>query len=174
MSASIEDHFAIQDLFTRYATALDSGDVEGIVSCFTEDAALESPVVGVKAGMAEIRDFAERFSRFQARGNQLRHVLSNLAVAVDGDSARATCYLVNILTSGGKTVMAPPRTLRLQTGTGGRAMAVSSSPGGAGRAVSAGRDIGEPRADQGVRRRASLGLSDVTVWPSVGYPGLFS
>lgn len=108
MSTTIEDRFAVQDLFTRYATALDSGDVEGIVSCFTEDGALESPVVGVKAGMAEIRDFAERFSRFQARGNQLRHVLSNLAVEVDGDTAHATCYLVNILTSGGKTVMGPP------------------------------------------------------------------
>jgi uncharacterized protein (TIGR02246 family) len=108
MAASIEDRFAVQDLFVRYATALDAGDVAGIVSCFTADATLESPVLGALAGPDNIRAFAERFSRFQANGNQLRHVLSNFAVTVDGDTARATCYLVNILTRDGKTVMGPP------------------------------------------------------------------
>ena len=39
----------INDLFVRYTTALDVGDVDTIVGCFTEDGALESPVVGVHA-----------------------------------------------------------------------------------------------------------------------------
>ena len=100
----------INDLFVRYTTALDAGDVETIVGCFTEDGALESPVVGVHAGKAAIRGFAERFARFRERGSQLRHFISNLAVQVEGDTARATCYLLNLITRDGKTeVMAPGR-----------------------------------------------------------------
>ena len=105
---SIDDRTAIQDLFIRYATALDGGDVEGVVSCFAPGATLESPVVGIKSGEAEIRAFAEKFSAFQASGAQLRHILTNFAIAVDGDKARATCYLVNILTRDGETQMGPP------------------------------------------------------------------
>ena len=108
MPTSIEDRFAIQDLFIRYATALDDGDVDGVVGCFAEGASMESPVVGVKTGHAEIRAFAERFSAFQASGAQLRHILTNFAIAVDGDTARVTCYLVNILTRNGETRMGPP------------------------------------------------------------------
>jgi 3-phenylpropionate/cinnamic acid dioxygenase small subunit len=90
MAASIEDRFAINDLFVRYATALDSGDVETIVGCFTEDGSLESP------------------AQFRQGGAQLRHVLSNLAVEVTGDRARATCYLCNIITMDGRSEMMPP------------------------------------------------------------------
>jgi uncharacterized protein (TIGR02246 family) len=106
----MDDRQMINDLFVRYTTALDAGDVETIVGCFTEDGALESPVVGVHAGQAAIRAFAERFARFRERGSQLRHFISNLAVQVDGDAARATCYLLNVITRDGKTeVMAPGR-----------------------------------------------------------------
>jgi 3-phenylpropionate/cinnamic acid dioxygenase small subunit len=108
VGASVEDRLAIQDLFVRYAFALDEGDVEGIVACFAPGAALESPVLGVQAGDAAIRGFAERFSAFQRKGNQLRHVMTNFAIDVDGDAARARCYLVNILTRDGKTIVGPP------------------------------------------------------------------
>lgn len=100
----------INDLFVRYTTALDAGDVATIVDCFTEDGALESPAVGVYSGRNGIRAFAERFARFHERGAQLRHFISNLAVQVDGDEARATCYLLNVITRDGKTeLMAPGR-----------------------------------------------------------------
>jgi hypothetical protein len=75
----------INDLFVWYTTALDAGEVDTIVGCFTEDGVLESPVVGVHAGQAVIRAFAERFARFRERGSQLR----------------ATCYLVNVITRAG-------------------------------------------------------------------------
>lgn len=108
MPTSVEDRFAIQDLFVRYATALDGGDVDGVVSCFTETATMESPVVGVKTGAAEIRAFAEQFAAFHRSGAQLRHVLSNFAIDVNGDSAEVKCYLTNILTRDGETRMGPP------------------------------------------------------------------
>ena len=65
-------------------------------------------MVGVRTGTAEIRAFAEQFSRFHASGAQLRHVLTNFAISVDGDTARATCYLVNIVTRDGESRMGPP------------------------------------------------------------------
>jgi uncharacterized protein (TIGR02246 family) len=106
----MDDRQMINDLFVRYTTALDAGDVETIVGCFTEDGALESPAVGVYAGRQGIREFAERFSRFQERGSQLRHFISNLAAQVEGDAAHATCYLLTVITRNGKTeLMAPGR-----------------------------------------------------------------
>jgi uncharacterized protein (TIGR02246 family) len=105
---SVEDRLLINDLFVRYTTALDAGDVETIVACFTEDGALESPAVGVYSGRQGIRDFAVRFARFHERGAQLRHFISNLAVEVDGDRARATCYLLTVITRDGKTELMPP------------------------------------------------------------------
>ena len=50
-----------------------------MVGCFAANSSLESPVVGVRTGTAEIRAFAEQFSRFHASGAQLRHVLTNFA-----------------------------------------------------------------------------------------------
>ena len=108
MPPSIEDRFAINDLFVRYTTALDAGDVETIVGCFTEDGALESPVVGKYAGHDGIRAFSERFAAMHERGVQLRHVISNLAIAVNGGVAHATCYLINVVTVDGKSQMMPP------------------------------------------------------------------
>ena len=67
-----------------------------------------SPAVGVYSGRAGIREFAERFARFRERGSQLRHFISNLAVQVDDDQARATCYLLNVITRDGKSEMMAP------------------------------------------------------------------
>jgi uncharacterized protein (TIGR02246 family) len=108
MPPSIKDRFAINDLFVRYTTALDAGDVDTIVDCFAQDGALESPVVGKYAGHDGIRAFSERFAAMHGRGVQLRHVISNLAMTVDGDVAHATCYLTNIITVDGKSQLMPP------------------------------------------------------------------
>src|SRR6266853_5860936 len=108
MTVPIEDRFAINDLFVRYTTALDAGDVDTIVGCFTEDGSLESPVVGKYTGREGIRAFSERFAAMHRRGVQLRHVISNLAMTVDGESGRATCYLTNIITIDGRSRLLPP------------------------------------------------------------------
>ena len=104
----LEDRLAINDLFVRYTTALDRGDVETLVDCFTPDASLDSPAVGRHSGHPAIRAFAERFARFHEQGAQLRHVISNLAVELDGERARATCYLLNVLTRDGKSELLAP------------------------------------------------------------------
>ena len=108
MSPSIEDRLAISDLFTRYTCALDAGDVDTLVDCFTEDGALVSPAVGAHAGRSAIRAFAERFARFRANGSQLRHVISNLMMQVDGERGHATCYLTVFLTRDGSSRLLAP------------------------------------------------------------------
>ena len=105
---SIEDRLAINDLFVRYTTALDAGDVATVVDCFTAGAVLESPVIGVIAGSAAIRAFAERFAAQRAGGTQFRHMITNIAAEGDGDRARASAYLLVLITRDGKSRRLPP------------------------------------------------------------------
>jgi len=107
-SPSIEDRLGINDLFVRYTCALDAGDADTVVDCFTEDGTLVSPAVGEHTGRAAITAFARRFARFQAGGSQLRHVISNLMMTVEGDRAHATCYLIVFLTEDGTSQLLAP------------------------------------------------------------------
>src|SRR5690348_12271517 len=109
-AGSIEDRLAINDLFVRYTTALDGGDVETVVDCFTADAALESPVIGVIAGTDAIRAFAGRFAAQRAAGTQFRHLVTNIAAEIDagGDRARASAYLLVLITRDGRSRPLPP------------------------------------------------------------------
>jgi len=105
---SLEDRFGINDLFIRYTCALDAGDAETVIDCFAEDGTLVSPAVGEHTGRPAITAFAHRFAQFQKGGSQLRHVISNLMMTVDGDRAHATCYLMVFLTKDGKSSLLAP------------------------------------------------------------------
>jgi uncharacterized protein (TIGR02246 family) len=107
-SVSIEDRLAISDLFVRYTCALDAGEVDTLVDCFTDDGRLISPAVGEHAGRTAIRAFAERFAAFRRNGSQLRHVISNLMMQVDDDRGHATCYLTVFLTRNGQSRLLAP------------------------------------------------------------------
>jgi uncharacterized protein (TIGR02246 family) len=106
--SEIEDRLAINDLFVRYTTALDAGDIETVVGCFTPDAVLESPLIGVIAGQEAIHAFAGRFAAQREAGTQFRHMISNLAATIEGNRARATCYLLVLITRDGKNRQLPP------------------------------------------------------------------
>jgi uncharacterized protein (TIGR02246 family) len=105
---SIEDRLAIEDLFVRYAAALDEGDVEGVVGCFVEDGWLDSPMVGRHQGKTNLRQFAERIAESKRRGAQIRHVLSNFRIDISGDRGRARCYLLDFATVAGKSELLSP------------------------------------------------------------------
>jgi SnoaL-like domain len=105
---SVEDRLAIEDLFVRYAAALDEGDVEGVVGCFTEDGWLDSPIVGRHQGQPSLRAFAERIASSKRAGAQFRHVLSNFRIEVYGDQGRARCYLLDFATVAGKCELCRP------------------------------------------------------------------
>jgi uncharacterized protein (TIGR02246 family) len=103
----LEDRAAIHDLFTRYCCALDNGEAETVVTCFTPDAALKSPVIDIK-GSDEIRAFAGRFAAQRATGTQFRHMVTNIAVTIDGNRASATAYLLVIISKDGSHRTLPP------------------------------------------------------------------
>jgi hypothetical protein len=107
--ASLEQWFAINGLFVRYATSLDLCDVESVVACFEPDGWLESPVLGRFDGSEGIRKFAMRTVRLkQEQGVQFRHVVSNLRAEVEGERAHARCYLLDFLTRDGATELLSP------------------------------------------------------------------
>ena len=103
----IEDRAAIHDLFTCYCCALDNGEVETVVGCFTEDAVLKSPVIDL-AGHDAIRAFAGRFAAQRAAGMQFRHMVTNIAVTIDGGRAAATAYLLVLISKDGRHRTLPP------------------------------------------------------------------
>ena len=107
---ALGDRLKIEDLFVRYAEALDNGQVETVVDCFTADAVLTSPAIGSIAGADAVRAFAEQFRARLAAGAQFRHMITNLAVAVepDGRRARATAYLMVAISKDGATRFLPP------------------------------------------------------------------
>lgn len=106
----IADRLAIHDLFVRYATALDNGEVETVVGCFAADAVLESPQIGVIEGAEAIRAFAGRFAAQRAQGTQFRHMITNLAAVIEpgGERARASAYLLVAISRDGKSHFLPP------------------------------------------------------------------
>ena len=54
MSASnVDDRAAIHDLFRRYCCALDNGEIQVVVDCFTVDAILKSPVIEIHENWLE-------------------------------------------------------------------------------------------------------------------------
>ena len=66
---SIEDRLALQDLIAAYSWALDTGDVDGLVACFTEDARMIEEVFeepDIWAGHDGIRGLAQHY--FNAPG----------------------------------------------------------------------------------------------------------
>src|SRR5215469_10254298 len=103
----LADRAAIHDLFTRYCCALDNGEVETVVGCFTDDAVLKSPVIDLE-GTDDIRAFAGRFAAQRAAGVQFRHMVTNIAVTIDGGRAAATAYLLVLISKDGSHRTLPP------------------------------------------------------------------
>jgi uncharacterized protein (TIGR02246 family) len=105
--SNLEDRAAIHDLFTRYCCALDNGEIEAVVDCFTVDAILKSPVIDI-SGRDEIRAFADRFAAQRAAGTQFRHMVSNIAVTITGNRAAASAYLLVLISKDGNHRSLPP------------------------------------------------------------------
>jgi ketosteroid isomerase-like protein len=99
----MEDRIKIHDLFVRYTSAVDNWDEPALLACFTDDAVLETPILGGKfSGREGQREFV-RAGRARATGTQMRHVFSNLGVQLAGGSATALAYFVVYSTKNGKS-----------------------------------------------------------------------
>lgn len=76
-SLAIEDRIALQDLIAAYSWALDTGDVEGLVACFTPDARMSEEVFDepdVWEGHDGIRGIAEHYRNAAGFPGRQHHV----------------------------------------------------------------------------------------------------
>ena len=89
----IADRIEIDDLLTRYATALDSKDWDLWSSCFAPDAAIDYTAAGgIKGNVAEVRQW---LTEVMARFPMTQHLVTNRVVHIDGDSATCRSALFN-------------------------------------------------------------------------------
>lgn len=103
-----DDRALIEDLQARYLFAFDFGDAEGYAGTFTTDGVLNfgwGDVIGREAIAAFIVDGRE--STLAARANTPegerpsigRHIISNIVISIDGDTAHGVAYWTH-MTSG--------------------------------------------------------------------------
>lgn len=85
------DRADIGDVLARYSTALDAKDWGLLAQVFTTGAECDYGSLGSPRGVEEITDLVR-----SAIGDldATQHLLGNLRVTVDGDTATADCYLV--------------------------------------------------------------------------------
>jgi hypothetical protein len=80
----------ITDVLTRYAMALDSKNWPLLKTCFTPDAVAD---YGPEAGRHEGYPAIEKVVRFFLGGLSSQHLIGNFVIEIEGEKARATCYL---------------------------------------------------------------------------------
>jgi ketosteroid isomerase-like protein len=84
------DERDITRLCYRYGSTLDDRDWAGLRTCFTDDAVTEYEGLGEFTGYDAIEKVCQA-----ALGplDRSQHLIGNVVVAVDGDTATAQCYL---------------------------------------------------------------------------------
>jgi uncharacterized protein (TIGR02246 family) len=94
-------------VLARIAQHSDTGELGDYASQFTDDASWEMPPAPPKFGRAEIRaaGAARRADGLTGPGSQTRHVVSTVAVSVDGDAAVAESYWQFYGDTGGTPVL---------------------------------------------------------------------
>ncbi|MDP6867534.1 MAG: nuclear transport factor 2 family protein [Acidimicrobiales bacterium] len=90
---ALEDRIAAEDLLTRYATAVDRRDWEQYRSIFTTDAEIDYTSAGGIAGT--IDEIVEFLSTSLEMFEMTQHLVSNIDLEVNGDSATVTAMFNN-------------------------------------------------------------------------------
>lgn len=87
----LSDRIEIDDLLTRYATAIDTKNWDLFETCFTEDAFIDyTDAGGVKGGRQEVKEWLAKVMRGFP---MTQHVVANRAVVLNGDTATSrSCF----------------------------------------------------------------------------------
>jgi hypothetical protein len=87
------DRFAIDDLLTRYAMAVDAAEWELLDTVFTPDARIDYTSAG---GIAGSRDQIKEWLALALAAFPVRqHLIGNKRVTIDGDTAAVRAYFFN-------------------------------------------------------------------------------
>ena len=84
------DREDISDLLVRYATGIDRRDWALFRTVFTDDCDLDYGEIGAWQGVDAVTEF---MTQVHAPAGHTLHRLTNQAIAVDGDMARACTYV---------------------------------------------------------------------------------
>lgn len=88
------DHHAIQQLLNRYARALDDKDYDLLDHCFTADAELDFSDAG--GGCRNYLEAKRWLREVLAPLPEMQHCITNVETTIDGDTANARSYTLNI------------------------------------------------------------------------------
>src|SRR5262245_52679420 len=88
----LADGLEIRELVARYNYAIDEGRPEEWVATFVPDGTFESTALGKHTGREALMAFATGYIAAVTG----RHCTSDFTVDVDGDDARARCYLIAV------------------------------------------------------------------------------
>jgi 3-phenylpropionate/cinnamic acid dioxygenase small subunit len=95
MSAERSDHDLITDVLVRYATGIDTKDWSLFRTCFTDDVHADyGPDVGE---WNDVDSITEYMTVMHKEMFDTKHMLSNFAIDVDGDTATASTYVHAVL-----------------------------------------------------------------------------
>ncbi|GIW45289.1 MAG: hypothetical protein KatS3mg077_2571 [Candidatus Binatia bacterium] len=89
----LADRIEIQELLTRYATAIDTRDWDLFTSCFTPDATIDYTAVGgIRGTLPVVRAWlAEVLAAFA----MTQHLVTNFQIRIEGDTAECRSCLFN-------------------------------------------------------------------------------
>jgi hypothetical protein len=90
----LSDRAEINEVLIRYTRAIDTGDFDKLDTVFTPDAEIDyTQSGGIAAGYAEVKPWlAEMLPAFFPKR---MHMLGQVDIALDGDSATASAYFHN-------------------------------------------------------------------------------
>jgi ketosteroid isomerase-like protein len=91
----------IRQVRHRYSWCYDTGDLEGLVAVFTEDAVCSFGPYGTWTGSAEIRDGFQGSFRDVGVPGVTMHAVTNSLVRVDGDHATGQWFLLDLILGAG-------------------------------------------------------------------------
>ena len=105
MSLSADDTIDILQLYSRYNTAIDTGDGSGFGACFVPDGVFDNGM-NVIEGQAAIGEFA---TQTHSALPGMRHNTTNIVVEGDGETATGSAFLIGYLVDGGYKVITTGR-----------------------------------------------------------------
>lgn len=90
---AIADRLEIDDLLTRYATAVDTKDWELYATCFTPDAAIDyTSSGGIKGALPDVKAW---LAQIMPTFPMTQHLVVNRVITISGDTAACRSCLFN-------------------------------------------------------------------------------
>ena len=105
MSLNSDDTTEILQLYSRYNTAIDTGDHGSFGGCFVPAGSFNNGFTTIE-GQAGIAEFAEKT---HAGMPGLRHNATNIVIDGDGQNATGSAFLIGYLVEGGYKVIVTGR-----------------------------------------------------------------